>query len=181
MGWLRRLVQRTRLERDLDVELRYHVAEETRRLEGEGVAPLEARRRALATFGGVEPIKEQARDARGTRWLDDLGRDLRYATRMMRRSPVFTLAAVGLLAVGIGANTTIFSVIDALLLRPLPVAAPERLFFLERAGVEPPVYRFSIRGCARSRATCPTRGLPACHRRHGCRSSRTRAPGRRSW
>ena len=143
MGWLRRLVYRTRLERELDAELRHHLEEDIRRLEGEGVPSGEARRRALAAFGGVEPIKEQARDARGTRWLDDLARDLRYATRLMRRSPVFTLAAVGSLAVGIGANTAIFSVIDALVLRPLPIARPAELFFLERSGLDEPLYRFS--------------------------------------
>jgi predicted permease len=135
--WLSRLLRRERLERDLDRELRHHVDEETRRLIAEGLPPDDARRLALAGFGGLEPIREQARDARGTRWLEDLIRDLRYALRLLRRSPVFALAAIGSLAIGIGANTAIFSVVDALLLRPLPVSRPDQLFFLMRTGLSP--------------------------------------------
>jgi predicted permease len=144
MSWLKRLLGRAQLERELDAELRHHLDEEARRLEAEGLSREEARRRALAAFGGLDPIKEQTRDARGTRWLDDLGRDTRYALRLMRRSPVFTLAAVGSLAIGIGANTAIFSIIDALLLRALPVAAPAELYFLEKGtGQNEPNRRFS--------------------------------------
>ncbi|HUL72513.1 MAG TPA: ABC transporter permease [Vicinamibacterales bacterium] len=149
MGWIGRVVRRERLERELDAELQFHVAEEVKRLQAEGVAPEEARRRALASFGGLEPIKEQARDARGTRWLEDLSRDVRYAFRMMRRSPVFTLAAVLSLAVGIGANAAIFSISDALLLRPLDVTRPNELVFLNRAGFSEPNYRFSYPGLTR--------------------------------
>jgi predicted permease len=143
MRWWMRLIRRERLERELDTELRHHVEEETRRLESSGVSHEEAHRRALATFGGLEPMREQARDARGTRWLEDFVRDVRYAGRLMRRSPIFTLAAVCSLAVGIGANTAIFSVIDALLLRPLPIARPGELSFINRAGLDEPNRRFS--------------------------------------
>src|SRR5215467_7235784 len=128
MGWLRRLLGRERLERELDAELAHHVSEETRRLVAEGETPDEARRQALARFGGLEPIKEQARDARGTRWLEDLSRDVRYAFRMMRRSPAFTIAAILSLAIGIGANAAIFSISDALLMRPLDVPRPNELW-----------------------------------------------------
>ncbi|HKW02385.1 MAG TPA: ABC transporter permease [Vicinamibacterales bacterium] len=143
MGWLSRLLGRERLERELDAELAHHVSEEARRLEREGVAADDARRQALARFGGIEPIKEQARDARGTRWIEDLSRDVRYAFRMMRRSPMFTAAAVVSLAVGIGANAAIFSISDALLLRPLDVTRPNELWFVNRAGFASPNYRLS--------------------------------------
>jgi predicted permease len=149
MGWLARVFRRDRLERELDAELQFHVAEEVKRLQADGVPPEDARRRALAGFGGLEPIKEQARDARGTRWLEDLSRDVRYAFRMMRRSPVFTVAAILSLAIGIGANAAIFSISDALLLRPLDVARPAELSFLNRAGYSQPNYRFSYPGLGR--------------------------------
>ena len=155
MGWLSRLFGRERLERELDAELAHHVSEEARRLEREGVAPADARRQALARFGGIEPIKEQARDARGTRWVEDLSRDVRYAFRMMRRSPVFTAAAVISLAVGIGANAAIFSISDALLLRPLDVTRPNELWFLNRAGFAQPNYRFSYPGLTHLQQAVP--------------------------
>src|SRR5678816_1758743 len=139
MRWFRRGT----LERQLDTELAFHVDQETARLVDEGVAPVEARRRALARFGGVEPIKEQARDARGGRWLEALGQDVRYSIRMMRRSPGFTFAAVASLAIGIGANAALFSVADALVLRTLPVDRPDELSLLARAGYSSPNYRFS--------------------------------------
>ncbi len=155
MGWISRLFSRTRLERELDAELSHHVNEEARRLVAEGVPPVEARRQALARFGGLEPIKEQARDARGTRWVEDLWRDVKHAGRMMRRSPMFTLAAVLSLAIGIGANAAIFSVSDALLVRPLDVTRPDELYFLQRAGYTSPNYRFSYPGYQRTQAAVP--------------------------
>ena len=172
MGWLSRLFGRERLERELDAELAHHVSEEARRLEREGVAPEDARRQALARFGGIEPIKEQARDARGTRWVEDLSRDVRYAFRMMRRSPVFTAAAVISLAVGIGANAAIFSISDALLLRPLDVTRPNELWFLNRAGFAQPNYRFSYPGLTHLQQAVPERAVrrERLHQSHPDRS-----------
>ena len=121
-----RLIRRERLERDLDRELGFHVDAETDRLVDEGIARDEARRHALASFGGLEPIREQARDARGTHWVVQFWQDLRYAVRVLRRSPGFGVAAIASLAIGIGANIALFTVADALLFRPLPVHRPEQ-------------------------------------------------------
>ena len=132
MRWLMRLVRRERMERDLSRELDFHVAAEVDRLVGDGVEPAEARRQALASFGGLEPIRERARDARGTRWVEQIWQDFKYALRVLKRSPGFALAAIASLAIGIGANIALFTVADALLLRPLPVDRPEELVYLSR-------------------------------------------------
>lgn len=136
MSWLGRLFRRERLERELDKELTFHVDTRTDELVREGVARVEARRRALAEFGGVEPIKEEARDARGTRWVADFAQDVRYALRMLRANKGFTAAAVLSLGLGIGANAAVFRVIDGLILRPLNVSRPDELFILESSAAE---------------------------------------------
>jgi predicted permease len=127
MTWLSRLFGRRRLERELNQELEFHLEEEIRRLVAVGVDPKEARRRARLELGGVEQVKEEVRDVRGTRWVEDLLGDVKFSLRMMRRTPGFTAAAVLTLAVGIGANTAVYSVVDALLLRRLPLDHPEQL------------------------------------------------------
>ncbi len=136
---LRSLVFRSREERELAEELAFHIEMETARNLREGMSPAEARRRALVAFGGVEQVRESVRDAWGTRALDSLARDVRYAFRQVARSPGFTAAVVLTLALGIGANGVVFGVLDRLLVRPPSgVVAPERLsrlyFELPRPG-----------------------------------------------
>lgn len=137
MDWLRGLLRRLRVfvrrgaaERELDDEIRLHIELETAAGVARGLSPTAARRSALHGFGGVDRFKDEARDARGWSVLDELARDARVAVRMLRRSPQFTLAAVVTLALGIGANTAIFTVVDAVLLRASPFADPERLVMI---------------------------------------------------
>src|SRR5438477_1923488 len=133
MGWtdlllrLRALVRRRRAEGELDEELTFHIEMEARRNRAAGVADREARQRAQARFGGVQRVREECRDVRGLTLLENLARDIRYGARVLRKTPVFTVIAVLSLAVGIGANTAVFSLLDTVLLRMLPVRNPEQL------------------------------------------------------
>lgn len=127
----RALVHRDSLERDIADEMRFHLEQEIAQYIASGVTPVEARRRALASFGGVERHKETARDLTGIRWLDDLARDARYGIHTLKRRPAFAATTVLTLAVGIAATTLVFSAMDALFLRRLPVREPERLFIVD--------------------------------------------------
>jgi hypothetical protein len=124
---LRSLVFRGGRESDLNEELQFHLERETERLQANGLSREDARLQALRLFGGVEQIKEASRDARGTAAFDALARDTRYGVRRLVRDWRFTTAAVLILGLAIGANTAIFSVVNAVLFRDSPFADPDRL------------------------------------------------------
>jgi putative ABC transport system permease protein len=121
---------RSQVEREMDAELRSHLQIRADDLQRQGFSRDEAERQARVEFGGYERYKEECREALGSRLLGELIADVRYGVRQLRRSPGFTAVAIITLALGVGANTAIFSVVDAILLRPLPYRDPGRLIYI---------------------------------------------------
>jgi predicted permease len=131
MNWFNRLLQRDKLEQQLDKELLFHIDQHAADLIARGYDPAEARRLARIELGGPDQVKEECRDARGTRWLEDLWQDTAYALRTLRQKPGFSGVAVLTLALGIGATTVMFTVINGVLLKPFAYPDPGRLLRLQ--------------------------------------------------
>jgi len=127
---LRAALRRRAADRELDEEIRFHLEREQEKNVTAGMTDADAWRRAYVSFGGVQQVREAHRDVRGLPWMADAGGDARVAVRALARHPALAGAAVITLALGIGANTAIFSAVDAAMLRPLPFPAPDRLVML---------------------------------------------------
>lgn len=130
----RAIFRRTAVEREIDDELRHHFELQVARYIADGWSSEAADRQARLDIGGLDQIKEEHRDARGTRRLEDLWRDARFAVRMLWRAPLFAATAILTIALGVGANTLVFSVVQGLVLRPLPIDKPERVWFVQWSG-----------------------------------------------
>jgi macrolide transport system ATP-binding/permease protein len=129
---------RKTFESEMDAELRGHIDAYTADLVRSGLSPAEAERSARVEFGPVEAAKDRCRESWGLQRLDDLRADLRLTWRTLRRNPGFAAVAILSLTLGIGANTAIFGLVDAVMLRLLPVRDPASLVFIENAGTKGP-------------------------------------------
>src|ERR1035441_10187381 len=137
---LRALFRKEELDQELSEELAFHIQQETEENIAAGMSAEEARYAAMRKFGGIDQVKEECRDAWGLRFIDDLLQDVRFGLRMLGKNPGFTAVVVLPLALGIGVNTAIFSLVDELLLWSVPAREPNRLVKIE--GVYSSRYQF---------------------------------------
>jgi predicted permease len=147
VNWLKRLLQIRRIEKELDSELRFHFESQVADKIRSGMSEAEARRTSRLEFGGFEQVKEDCRESRGTMWLVSTVQDLRFGSRILVRSPSFSLTAILVLALGIGVSTIAFSLYDIISLKSLPVRDPATLVGIQRRSpqnIEPGVPHLSI-------------------------------------
>src|SRR5271163_2635427 len=148
-SWLDSTLHRSHMESEIDAEIQFHLDTYAQDLIRAGVPREEALRRARLEFGAIERSKEECREARGVRFTENLWQDLCYGARMLRKNPGFTAVAVLTLALGIGANTAIFTLLDSVMLRSVPVRDPAHLFVFQWTARALPAYEgySSYGGC----------------------------------